>query len=116
MKIVLLVTWIVSGAQPNSYQVVFNSEEACKAARSALFAERDRIMHDFANRPQSTCSNCERYLHLAIIQRGAVQVSDSIEIQLGSPEGGRNSERDFRREKARPARAQHHAAHHHMLI
>ncbi len=54
MKIVLLVTWIVSGAQPNSYQVMFSSEEACKAARAALFAERDRIMHDFGNRPQTT--------------------------------------------------------------
>jgi hypothetical protein len=54
MKVLLLVTWIVSGAQSNSYQVAFSSKETCEAARAGLFAERERVMRDFANRTQTT--------------------------------------------------------------
>ena len=52
MKIILLVTWIVSGAQPNSYQVAYTSAQACEAARYSVLAERERIMKDFANRDE----------------------------------------------------------------
>lgn len=43
MKIVLLVTWIVSGQAPSSYQVEFDSWQKCEAARQALLKDRERI-------------------------------------------------------------------------
>jgi hypothetical protein len=43
MKIVLLVTWIVSGQPPSSYQVEFDSWEKCEAARDAVLRDRDRM-------------------------------------------------------------------------
>src|SRR5258708_14939563 len=36
MRAILLVTWLIVGQPPNSYQVVFNSMEACTAARNAV--------------------------------------------------------------------------------
>jgi hypothetical protein len=35
---ILLVTWIVSGQPPNSYQAAFTSAAACSAARDAVLA------------------------------------------------------------------------------
>ena len=43
MTFVLLVTWIVSGQPPNSYQALFDSAEACEAARNAVLAEGRRL-------------------------------------------------------------------------
>ena len=40
MKFVLLVTWIVWHQPPNSYQVIFNSAEACEAAKQSVLADR----------------------------------------------------------------------------
>jgi hypothetical protein len=39
----LLVTWIVAGQAPSSYQAQFVSEEACEAARAAIFKDADRV-------------------------------------------------------------------------
>jgi hypothetical protein len=44
MKIVLLVTWIVSGQPPSSYQVEFGSWEKCDAARDAVLRDRDQMV------------------------------------------------------------------------
>jgi hypothetical protein len=43
MKFVLLVTWLVSGQPPNSYQVSFSSAEACEAARQGVLADGRRV-------------------------------------------------------------------------
>jgi hypothetical protein len=39
----LLVTWIVAGQSPSSYQAQFVSQEACDAARLAIFKDADRL-------------------------------------------------------------------------
>ena len=39
----LLVTWIVVGQQPSSYQVRFESSEACEAARKVISQDAGRI-------------------------------------------------------------------------
>ena len=49
-NIILLVTWLVAGQPPNSYQTTFNSMEACEAARSAVLAEGRRIKAEFEQR------------------------------------------------------------------
>jgi hypothetical protein len=46
----LLVTWIVSGQPPNSYQATFNSAETCEAARLAVLAESQRLKTEFDQR------------------------------------------------------------------
>ena len=46
----LLVTWIVSGQPPSSYQTTFNSAEACDAARGAVLAESLRLKAEFDQR------------------------------------------------------------------
>ncbi len=43
MTILLLVTWLVSGQPPSSYQTQFTSMEACQTARAKLLAENDRL-------------------------------------------------------------------------
>jgi hypothetical protein len=40
---ILLVTWVVSGQPPNSYQVTFNSAEACVAVRDNVLADGRRV-------------------------------------------------------------------------
>jgi hypothetical protein len=44
---VLLVTWIVSGQPPSSYQTTFNSAEACEAARNAVLTDGRRLKAEF---------------------------------------------------------------------
>lgn len=44
---VLLVTWIVSGQPPSSYQTTFNSAEACEAARNAVLADGQRLKAEY---------------------------------------------------------------------
>jgi hypothetical protein len=39
----LLVTWIVSGQPPSSYQAEFNSIDACEKARATVLAENARL-------------------------------------------------------------------------
>ena len=43
MKVILLVTWIVFGQPPSSYQVEFDSTEKCAAAHNVLVAEQRRL-------------------------------------------------------------------------
>ncbi len=42
ISIVLLVTWFQPGQQPASYQVEFNSEDACAAAAKSVYAKAER--------------------------------------------------------------------------
>jgi hypothetical protein len=44
MKVVLLVTWIVSLQPPSSYQVTFDSWEKCEAAKNAVLDDRARVL------------------------------------------------------------------------
>jgi hypothetical protein len=39
---VLLVTWIVSGQPPSSYQTTFNSAEVCETVRDAVLTDGQR--------------------------------------------------------------------------
>jgi len=48
---VLLVTWIVSGQPPSSYQTTFNSAEACELARNAVLADGQRLRAEHAVNP-----------------------------------------------------------------
>jgi hypothetical protein len=43
----LLVTSLVSGQPPSSYQVSFNSAEACNAARDTVLADGRRVRAEF---------------------------------------------------------------------
>jgi hypothetical protein len=43
MKALLLVTWVVSGQPPNSYQTPFGTMDACQAARAAVIADASRL-------------------------------------------------------------------------
>jgi hypothetical protein len=47
---VLLVTWLVAGQPPNSYQTNFNSLESRIAARDAVLAEGRRLKIEFEQR------------------------------------------------------------------
>ena len=42
-SVILLVTWFIAGQQPSSYQSIFSSVEACESARTAVFAEANRL-------------------------------------------------------------------------
>ena len=44
MKAILLVTWFIAGQPPSSYQTVFNSRDACEAARAQVFADAARVV------------------------------------------------------------------------
>ena len=43
MNVILLVTWIIPGQPPSSYQTPFSSMETCQLARSAVLAEAVRL-------------------------------------------------------------------------
>lgn len=43
MKTLLLVTWIVTGQPPSSYQTPFDTMEACLGARATVVLEADRL-------------------------------------------------------------------------
>jgi hypothetical protein len=44
---ILMVTWIVSGQPPSSYQATFGSAEACNAARDAVLVDGRRLKAEF---------------------------------------------------------------------
>ena len=44
MKVVLLVTWIVSLQPPSSYHVEFDSLEKCEAAKLAVLDNREQMV------------------------------------------------------------------------
>ena len=50
MKYILLVTWFAYGQPPSSYQVIFNTAEACASARMAVMFEAERILNDVKER------------------------------------------------------------------
>jgi hypothetical protein len=65
--IVLLVTWIVSGQPPTSYQARFGSEEACTEARDAVLADGRRLKaeHERVQIAAARASNVDPALFLA---------------------------------------------------
>jgi hypothetical protein len=54
MKVVSLVTWIVSGQVPSSYQVTFDNWEKCNAARDAVLQDRGRVREQMGPVPLGT--------------------------------------------------------------
>ena len=43
MKTVLLVTWLIFGQSPSSYQVEFDTAEKCAQAKSAVLLDYERL-------------------------------------------------------------------------
>lgn len=43
----LLVTWIIHGQPPSSYQAQFTSAEKCAAARESVLADGRRIKNEY---------------------------------------------------------------------
>jgi hypothetical protein len=41
---ILLVTWIISGQTPASYQTPFSSAATCEDAKAKIFAEQQRLI------------------------------------------------------------------------
>lgn len=66
MKALLLVTWIVAGQSPSSYQVQFVSMELCEAARAVLGKEAVRVSnrlllpHHMEQPPEGAVVDSER--------------------------------------------------------
>jgi len=54
MRVVLLVTWIVSGQPTSSYQVTFDNWDKCNAARDAVLQDRDRVREQMGLLPLGT--------------------------------------------------------------
>lgn len=57
MKAILLVTWIIAGEPPSSYQTQFSSMESCQAARQAVLQDGVRInseQNQYAARVRAT--------------------------------------------------------------
>jgi hypothetical protein len=50
MAYVLLVTWIIHGQPPSSYQTQFTSSDKCITARDAVLADGQRIKNEFDQR------------------------------------------------------------------
>lgn len=48
--VILLVTWFAVGQPPSSYQVQFETADACLQARDAIFAEAARLKAEAAQR------------------------------------------------------------------
>jgi hypothetical protein len=48
MKALLLVTWIVTGQPPNSYQTSFDTMDLCLAARATVVVESDLLNSEAA--------------------------------------------------------------------
>jgi hypothetical protein len=43
MKTLLLVTWLIFGQSPSSYQVEFDTAEKCAQAKSAVLLDYERL-------------------------------------------------------------------------
>jgi hypothetical protein len=56
-KALLLVTWIVFGQQPNSYQAAFDSVAACNAARDAVLSDGQRLAAKSQEKPAGLPAN-----------------------------------------------------------
>lgn len=51
---ILLVTWLIYGQHPSSYQTPFSSMETCQKARAAVLAENDRLQAEEDRRTAAT--------------------------------------------------------------
>src|SRR5262249_12529411 len=56
-KVLLLVTWLVSGQPPSSYQLSFDSAAPCEAAREAVLAEGKRLAIQSQQKPAGIPAN-----------------------------------------------------------
>jgi hypothetical protein len=52
----LLVTWLVAGQAPDSYQAQFSSSEACESARAAIIKDAARVLNQLSL-PRTTPSS-----------------------------------------------------------
>ncbi len=49
--VLLLVTWLVAGQPPASYQVEFTSADKCERAKGQLYTPRNALDQDYKNEP-----------------------------------------------------------------
>ncbi len=54
MKAVLLVTWLIFGQSPSSYQVEFDTAEKCGQARSTVLLDYERVYGPIQPAPRQT--------------------------------------------------------------
>ncbi len=54
MKTVLLVTWLIFGQSPSSYQVEFDTAEKCAQARSTVLLDYERVYGRIEPAPRQT--------------------------------------------------------------
>jgi hypothetical protein len=73
---ILMVTWLIPGQLPQSYQVTFFSKEACVAARNAVLADDRRVKteHDQVQINAAKASEVDPSLFLASKQSPDVSV------------------------------------------
>jgi hypothetical protein len=69
---VLLVTWIVSGQPPSSYQTTFSSAATCEVARNAVLADGQRLKAEFEQKALVATGDRQ---HAALISIGAPAVT-----------------------------------------
>jgi hypothetical protein len=94
---ILMVTWLIPGQPPHSYQVMFYSEEACVAARDAVFADGRRVKadHNQVQIDAAKASEVEPALFLASKQSPDVSAVCAAQIRpapsvsaVAVPKGG----------------------------
>jgi hypothetical protein len=94
---ILMVTWLVSGQPPYSYQVAFISEEACVAAREAVLLDGRRVKaeHDQVQIDAAKASEVDPALFLASKQSPDVSAVCAAQIRpapsvsaVAVPKGG----------------------------
>jgi hypothetical protein len=56
-KVLLLVTWIVSGQPPSSYQATFDSMDSCVVARDKILADGAEIARQSQQPPAGLPAN-----------------------------------------------------------
>jgi hypothetical protein len=85
---ILMVTWLVSGQPPYSYQVAFLSEEACVAAREAVLLDGRRVKaeHDRVQIDAAKASEVDPALFLA--SKEAAEVSAVCAAQYAQAQPG----------------------------
>jgi hypothetical protein len=94
---ILMVTWLVSGQPPHSYQVIFYSEAACVAARDAVVTDGRRIKaeHDRVQIDAAKATEVDAALFLASKQSPDVsavcagQIGPELRVSAeAAPKGG----------------------------
>jgi hypothetical protein len=85
---ILMLTWLISGQPPHSYQVTFFSEEACVAARDAVLADGRRVKaeHDQVQIDAAKASEVDPALFLA--SKEAAEVSAVCAAQYAGAQPG----------------------------